>query len=117
MSLNMDDYGTAQFVDENGAQITNMNADWTTKVYPMAKLEHLMVSIDWDAGGVTGDLYLDYISGDSSQVKSQVNLTGVSTSEAWLDANVGAKGIRIRFVHTGGAANISSVGITLKGSK
>ena len=115
MSLNMDDYN--KLIDSDGNEITSMGASWETGWYSLGKLEHLMISIDWDTAGVTGDLYLDYLTGDSYQVKNQVVLAGPSLSEAWLDANIGAKGVRVRFVRTAGTAAITTVGITLKGSK
>lgn len=103
--------------DASGASILNMNASWTSKWYPMAEFKDLGWHLVWDSVAPTGNLFLEYTwdvgaaigQADviGTEIKDTVALDGSFQSQAFLDANVAITGFRLRFAHTGGAANIT----------
>lgn len=101
--------------DEDSDPITSMGSSFTTKAYQMGSNLHLGIHLFWDAPGVTGTLYLEYscdpVDSDGVQnweIKNGITLSGSSTSEMILDANLPIISFRLRFVRVSGSANLNA---------
>lgn len=105
-----------ELLDSDEAAIANMNADWTSKWYPLGKNNNLSVNLKWDDVSPTGNLYFEYSNVSISDIargadpmeeeKNNLVLDGSFQSQMILDENLAVQSYRLRFVRTGGAANI-----------
>jgi hypothetical protein len=114
--------------DASGIDIVNMNANWTTKTYPMGDNLHLCIHLFWDNIAPVGSMFLEY-SGDpeaatqddtedeaaSWVVKELTVVDGTFAELMYLDANLPVACFRLRFEWTSGAADLEAFIVKKKG--
>jgi hypothetical protein len=100
----------------DGSEITNLNANWETRPIPMSEFLNIGIQLGWDNILVEGVLTFQYScdpKGDGSDVliwtdKATVTLDGTFAEVLFLDALLPVGNIRLVFVHTSGAAELTA---------
>lgn len=102
--------------DAAGNEIVDMNSSFESRLYNTTEFVTLMIGLKWDNPAVVGVLELIYCTGNICETYSTTSVTGAFDTHAWLDSNMPASSIKIKFTHTSGTANLVS-SISFKGDK
>lgn len=105
--------------DEDNNLITNMNASWISKAYPLGSNVNTSFQFRWSDETLTGVLYMDYTCAPITKMDEIVeedwiqfaaaNLVGDKDGALFLDANLAISAFRFRFEHLTGTADLIKV--------
>lgn len=104
------DDSTAEFVDQAGAYITSMSADFVTYAYLLGGSQNIGLHIEWDAA-VTGVMYLEYSGDFALNTTSWVAFNAINVDSSmrelmFLDANLAIARFRLKWQRLTGTANV-----------